>query len=285
MANRVFFLGVFSVVCALCVPLLTRSSPTPHTGPAATPSTIPPAKPGWTLTFHDEFDGSTLDRGRWIDSYPDGVRTHGDEEQEYYAPDGYQVAAGCLHLIARRQAEGGKPYTSGMIASFGHFAQTYGWFEIRAKFPAGRGMWPAFWLLPTDEAWPPEIDVLEILGHQPRVVHMTNHWADGQHRQHGASWAGPDFSRDYHTFAVDWEPGLIIWYVDGVERSRSTAGVPTGPMYLIANLAVGGGWPGNPDAGTPFPGYMDIDYIRVYQKLTQPSLRPTAAAGHGIPPR
>ena len=76
----------------------------------------------------------------------------------------------------------------------------------------------------------------------------------------------PDFSADFYTFAVDWEPGSIVWYVDGVERALTTKGVPDEPMYLIANLAVGGDWPGNPDATTVFPGYMDIDYIRVYQR-------------------
>jgi beta-glucanase (GH16 family) len=224
-------------------------------------------KPGWKLTFHDEFDGTQLDPSKWDDHYWHG-RTHSNNELEYYAPDGYEVADGRLRLKGERRAMAGHDYTSGMISSFGHYAQQYGYFEIRAKFPKGKGFWPAFWLLPTNKQWPPEIDVLEILGHEPNKVYFTNHWRDaaGTHRSHGQSFSGPDFSADYHTFAIDWEPGEITWYVDGIQRARSTAGVPAEPMYVIANLAVGGDWPGNPDATTPFPGYMDIDYIRVYQQ-------------------
>jgi beta-glucanase (GH16 family) len=224
-------------------------------------------KPGWKLTFHDEFDGTQLDRSKWDDKYWDG-RTHSNNELEYYAPDGYEVAGSRLRLKGERRLMAGHDYTSGMISSFGHFAQQYGYFEIRAKFPKGKGFWPAFWLLPANKHWPPEIDILEILGHEPTKVYFTNHWLDaaGVHRQHVQSFTGPDLSADYHTFAIDWEPGAITWYLDGAERAHSTAGVPAEPMYVIANLAVGGDWPGNPDAATPFPGFMDIDYIRVYQK-------------------
>lgn len=225
-------------------------------------------KPGWKLTFHDEFEGTLIDPAKWDDHYWYG-RTHSNNELEYYAPDGYEVADGRLRLKGERRPMAGHDYTSGMISSFGHFAQQYGYFEIRAKFPKGKGFWPAFWLLPANKQWPPEIDVLEILGHEPDKVYFTNHWLDaaGVHRSHGQSFTGPDLSAGYHSFAIDWEPGAITWYLDGVERARSTAGVPAEPMYVIANLAIGGDWPGNPDATTPFPGFMDVDYIRVYQKL------------------
>jgi len=236
----------------------------------------PWAKPGWVLTFHDEFDGDSLDTNRWIDSYPGGVRTHNNNEQEYYSPHGYAVSGGQLHLIGRNQPEGGMPYSSGMVTSWDHFAQTYGWFEIRCRVPAGKGMWPAFWLLPAHGGWPPEIDVLEILGHEPDKVYMTNHWFDNGHQSHGESWTGPDFSASFHTFAVDWEPGTIVWYVDGVERARSTAGVPSEPMFVLANLAVGGDWPGMPDSTTHFPASMDIDYIRVYRHAGAPAEPPVA---------
>jgi beta-glucanase (GH16 family) len=224
-------------------------------------------KPGWKLTFHDEFNETQLDPTKWDDHYWHG-RTHSNNELEYYAPDGYEVADGRLRLKGERRQMAGHEYTAGMISSFGHFAQQYGYFEIRAKFPRGKGFWPAFWLLPANKQWPPEIDVLEILGHEPNKVYFTNHWRDPActHRSHGQSFTGPDFSADYHTFAIDWEPGEITWYLDGIQRARSTAGVPAEPMYVIANLAVGGDWPGNPDATTPFPGFMDVDYIRVYQK-------------------
>lgn len=241
--------------------------------PATQPSQAVPQKPGWTLTFHDEFDGAALDRSKWLDRYWHG-RTHANHELEYYAPDGCPVSDGQLHLTARpvpnddRDKTKGMPYASGMVCSYGKFAQKYGWFEVRARFPRGKGYWPAFWLLPADRRWPPEIDVLEILGHQPKIVNFTVHFRqeNGRHGEDTHQWTGPDFSRGFHTFAIDWEPGLIVWYVDGVERARSTRDVPHVPMYVIANLAIGGDWPGNPDAGTEFPQSMDIDYVRVYQK-------------------
>lgn len=229
-------------------------------------------KPGWVLTFADEFDGNDLDRSRWIDSYPDNNRTHTNNEQQYYAPDGWRVTNGLMHFTAERRAMGGLPYTSGMVSSYGKFAQQYGWFEIRAKFPKGKGIWPAFWLLPETKSWPPEIDILEILGHEPDTVLMTNHWGqDFRSRQfRTAKWQGPDFSADFHTFAVEWTPEVIIWYVDGVERHRSTEHVPQQRMYILANLAVGGDLPGMPDDTTPFPGVMEIDYIRAYARAEAP---------------
>jgi beta-glucanase (GH16 family) len=226
-------------------------------------------KPGWTLTFNDEFDGTALDTTKWMDQYWHG-RTHSNNEQQYYAPDGYEVSDGRLRFIAEQREMGGMLYTSGMVTSFESFAQQYGWFEIRARFPKGQGLWPVFWLLPATKEWPPEIDVLEILGHETEKVYFSTHWssvaAADNHQFKTGDYVGPDFSADFHTFAVEWQDGLCIWYVDGVERYRSVAGIPDEPMYVIANLAVGGDWPGMPDATTPFPSYMDIDYIRVYQR-------------------
>ena len=231
------------------------------------------AKPGWNLTFHDEFNGAKLDAAKWIDSYPDNNRTHSNGEQQYYAPDGYYLKNGSLHLKAEKRTMGGMPYTSGMATSYGKFAQTFGYFEIRVKVPKGKGYWPAFWLLPETKAWPPEIDVLEILDHEPNKVYMTNHWknAQGKHEGKGDSWVGPDFSADFHTFAVDWSARAIVWYVDGKERYRATENIPTEPMYVLVNLAVGGDWPGLPDEKTVFPSTMDVDYIRVYQRKPEKS--------------
>ncbi|HZO87787.1 MAG TPA: glycoside hydrolase family 16 protein [Chthonomonadaceae bacterium] len=265
--------GLLLGISAASLPIQAQITRAPGTHAKKPPMNI--QKKGWELVFHDEFDGDKLDTRKWIDSYPDNERTHSNNEQQYYAPDGYEVKDGYLRFIAEKRAMGGMPYTSGMISSYGKFSQKYGWFEIRARFPKGKGYWPAFWLLPETKDWPPEIDVLEILGHEPNKVYMTNHWknANGEHEGKGDSFTGPDFSADFHTFAVDWEPTEIIWYVDGVERYRTTQHVPAEPMYILANLAVGGDWPGNPDETTPFPGYMDIDYIRVYQKANS---RPAA---------
>ncbi|WP_394794529.1 family 16 glycosylhydrolase [Armatimonas sp.] len=219
------------------------------------------------VTFADEFDGTTLNTGKWIDSYPDGERTHSNHEQQYYSTNGYMLQGGKLIFIARRQAAGGMPYTSGMVASYGKFSQKYGRFEIRAKFPKGKGLWPAFWLLPTSKAWPPEIDILEFLGHDPTCVYFTNHWraSSGSVPNQQGRLRGPDFSKGFHTFTLVWKPDALIWSVDGVEQFRTREHVPQEPMYLLANLAVGGDWPGFPDKTTPFPAQMEVDYIRAWQ--------------------
>jgi beta-glucanase (GH16 family) len=258
------------LLCLIGSAGVVRAAAETRPGDQAAP---PLEKPGWTLTFHDEFSGTRLDEKKWSDHYYHG-RTHANRELEYYAPDGYQVKDGILRLIARkvprdqRSKTDGLPYTSGMIEGSGKFAQKYGWFEIRTRIPKGKGYWPAFWLLPTTKQWPPEIDIMEILGHDPSTIYFTTHWKDKnrEHQSDGHRWKGPDFSAGFHTFAVDWEPGKVIWYVDGIERARTDKGVPDGPMYVIANLAIGGDWPGAPDADTRFPGFMDIDYVRVYRK-------------------
>jgi beta-glucanase (GH16 family) len=234
-------------------------------------------KPGWRLTFHDEFDGSQLDPDKWQDHFPawhsstrDG-RTHGKRELQYYARDGYEIAGGRIWLRAQRRARGGKPFTSGMICTAGRFAQKYGWFEIRARFPKGQGLWSAFWLLPDRDAWPPEVDVLEVLGHQPQRLYFATHWGHkggGEQLQEVAFCEGPDYSSSFHTIALEWDTARLRWYVDGVRRHTATRGVPHEPMYLVANLAVGGegSWPGPPDATTALPAVMEVDYIRVYRR-------------------
>lgn len=262
-------LAAGSLVCAVLVGLwVYRQGNTPRPPAVTPPGTTDVTPSGWTLTFADEFDGTTLDTTRWIDSYPDGKRTHSNNEQQYYATDGWQVSGGFLRLTAERKPNGGMPYTSGMVCSYGKFAQKYGRFEIRARFPKGKGMWPAFWLLPESKGWPPEIDVLEILGDAPDVVLMSNHWGTDyrNHRWETGKWKGPDFSTDFHTFTVEWSPERIVWLVDGVERYRTVQNIPHEPMFVLANLAVGGDLPGMPDETTPFPGMMEVDYIRVYAR-------------------
>ena len=131
-------------------------------------------------------------------------------------------------------------------------------------------MWPSFWLLPVSNESKPELDVVEILGDAPQKAYMTFHYLDldGKRVQSSQNWVGADFSKGWHTFGIDWNPGQITWFIDGRERFRFTeeAFIPAEPMYLILNLAVGGNWPGNPDASTRFPSKFEIDYIRVYQR-------------------
>lgn len=215
----------------------------------------------WQLTFEDNFDGPALDLSRWTPTYSSG-RT----EWQRYVPAAVQVQAGLLRLRAEPLPAGGHAYTSGAVNTRGTFSQQYGRFEIRVQVPAGQGLWPAFWLLPEEPHYPDEIDVFEFLGHQPETLYFSNHWADaaGEHRWLTQSYHGPDFSAGFHTISVDWQPTELVWSVDGVETARSYQGIPRRPMFLIANLAVGGSWPGYPDAATPFPSDVLIDYIRVY---------------------
>jgi beta-glucanase (GH16 family) len=247
----------------------------------------------WTMIFHDEFNGTSLDTTKWTTCYFNFTVGNGcDHDQgelELYRPENVVVSNGTLKLRAERRtivASNGKTYdyTSGMITTgpttFNskdtRFAFQYGYMEIRAKVPYGNGLWPAFWTLPADLSWPPEIDVFEILGNAPHIINMHYHYptANGGDGDSGAKWAGPDFSADWHTYAVDWEPHAIIWYVDGIERRRYTdaSHIVSKPMYLVANLAVGGDWPGSPNRITRFPSYFEIDYIRVWRRAASPAL-------------
>ncbi|MEZ4863303.1 MAG: glycoside hydrolase family 16 protein [Caldilineaceae bacterium] len=215
----------------------------------------------------DDFSGPVLDTTKWSTEYGSG----GNGEKQYYAPDAFEFQDGLLRIRADRRAMKNYPYTSGIIHSWHIFDQEYGYFKMRAKVPKGKGLWPAFWLLPTTKARHWEIDIFEILGDDTNTVHLTNHWPDseGNYTKGKTTFTGPDFSEDFHIFGLEWSPTEIIWSIDYVERYRTTRGVPHEPMFLLANLAVGGNWPGDPDSLTPFPSYFDIDYIQVYERACQ----------------
>jgi hypothetical protein len=160
-------------------------------------------------------------------------------------------------------------YVSGAISSY-PFSQTYGYFELRGRVPAGQGLWPAFWLMPVDMSWPPEIDVMEVLGHEPAKVFTTVHsrkFAKGTQIGFGTSTA--DLSAANHLFGVDWGPERMRFYVD--RKLVFTQPTPEDchkPFYVIANLAVGGptSWPHAPDATTPFPAHFRIASIQAWQR-------------------
>ncbi len=153
-----------------------------------------------------------------------------------------------------------------MLTTFKSFSQTYGYFEIRAELASGQGMWPAFWLLPADGSWPPEIDVVETLGRDPTTAYTTVHTNErGYHAYTTDTTAMPDTSQGFHTYGASWRPDAIDFYIDG----QFVWGIATpsdlhSPMYMLANLAVGaqGSWPG-PAAGET--ATIRIDHIRAYQ--------------------
>jgi beta-glucanase (GH16 family) len=219
--------------------------------------------------FADEFSGTQLDTTRWDTTYPSG-----DAERQAYQPDALTVSGGLLRIAATARPAQGHPYTSGIITTQDTFAQQYGYFEIRARVPHGQGLWPAFWLLHAGPLPWTEIDVFEVLANDTTTLYMSNHWRDdsGQPQFLTQPFSGPDFSKGFHTFGVSWTADQLTWYVDGIPQAETRDNVPAEPLFMLANLAVGGQWPGYPDSTTHFPAYLYIDYIRVYDPGCHPGL-------------
>lgn len=226
----------------------------------------------WTMFWNDEFDGPTVDQSKW---YIEDRHLIKNNELQYYTPDDVYVQNGSLVLRSQQRQWSGFDsngnwgtwnYTSGLVESKQRFVTAYGRVEVCAKLPGTQGIWPAHWMLPDRPTWPPEIDIMEMLGHDPTRVYMTHFWGTWPNIDHiTAAYSGPDFTAGYHTFAVEWTPTSLDYYVDDVLRFASTnPNVPTEPFYIILNTAVGGNWPGNPNGSTVFPQYHDIDYVRVY---------------------
>jgi len=220
---------------------------------------------GWALIWQDEFEGNCLDFSKW--NVEDWAAEKNNELQ-YYSPNNVKVEDGVLKLISKNEQFKGKDYTSGAVHTQGKFNFLYGKAEMRAKLPAGQGIFPAFWMMTDKEnTWLPEIDILEMLGHQPDQVWMVSHWLgeDGKLKSVSDTFTGPDFSKDFHTFGIEWSPNSIMWFIDDMERFKISRNIPSESMYLYLNTAVGGNWPGAPDQTTVFPVSFEIDYVRVYQ--------------------
>jgi beta-glucanase (GH16 family) len=222
------------------------------------------SRPGWHLIWRDEFDSNKLDPRKWR---KEDAALSKNNELQYYCPEDVIVKEGMLILRSRQAEKGGRHYCSGLVETKGKFSQKYGRIEIRSKVPKGKGLLPAAWMLPASGLWPPEIDIMEVLGHMPNVVHMTVHWGVWPDRKsQGNIYIGPDFSEDFHTYAIEWDENSIKWFVDDIKRSEVSEYVPHEPFFIIINTAVGGDWPGKPNSQTKFPQYHLIDYVRVYAK-------------------
>lgn len=238
---------------------------------APTAAIADPSGDGWQLKFSDDFSADKLDRSKWSPCFfwgiSKGCTNGGAGDLQWFQSDEVSIQNGVLRLRAQKRQSNGKEYTSGMIASHDKFSFQYGYAEFRAKVPKGKGYWSTLWLLPQNKTWPPELDVAEFVGSNTNNVHMTLHYNNGGHKSSSGWWGGTDFSADYHTYAVEWTQDALVWYVDGVERRRYTGeGIPKNPMYLTATLAIGAAWTVGPDDSTRFPGYLEIDYIKVWQR-------------------
>ena len=236
-----------------------------------------------SVTFNDDFnnfvsspDGSV----GWMTTYTFGGETSrtlpGNDEAEYYSDNSvgenpFTVSNGVLSIRASLAPPGsnpyGLPYDSGLITTNGSFNQLYGYFEVRAELPAGKGLWPAFWLLPESADYASELDVFEVLGDNPNTVYQTVHDYGGSDTA-GQAFTASNTSTAFHTYGVDWEPDFITYYVDGqaVFKTITPASMKE-PMYMLLNLAVGGNgsWPGAPDNAMAFPADFKIDYVRAEQ--------------------
>ncbi len=248
------------------------------------------AHAGWQLTFSDEFEGVGLDTTKW--NYNDFFNLLTDPfagDQQCYSPANVTVDGGVLSLTATNQVplrcvpnNGTLSYLSGQVTTANRFFQTYGYFEIRAKLAAGVGLNSVFRLPYQGGSFPPQprdIYVGDLNGSNPLQIDLHYDYLNAveEFATYSSSYSNSDYSLDFHRFGVDWQPGLLIWYVDGVERARFTNPDITGlPAYLMMHVAVGNTRVGSPTPLTFFPSTMSVDYVRVYQRVAdgQPDTLP-----------
>ena len=233
------------------------------------------------MLFDAEFNGRRLDRSVWYTCYPwarrgEGCSNNPGIELEWYRSANVTVGDGYARLVAlQKSVHRGYPYTSGMISTGGtpgsqpSFSYLYGYAEARIALPEGKGMWPAFWIVPADRTWPPEIDFMEWQGVTPKLDIVTIHWGTAKHPQSDGSDVriGVNLAGGFHVYGCDWEPNAVTWYFDGkpIKTYADPSHIPSQPMYLILNLAIGGWERGqlHPRANR-FPATMLVDYVRVW---------------------
>ncbi len=240
------------------------------------PADTIPTIPGWTLVWHDEFNGPDIDPRKWEwEVNGDGG---GNNELQFYTNSRSNsfIEDGKLVIKAIKEDYHTKRYTSARMRTRNRGDWKYGRFEARMKLPYGRGMWPAFWMLPTDwvyGGWPTsgEIDIMEMLGHETNKAYGTIHWGDSPatRQQAGGNYVLPTgtYAGSFNTFTVEWDSVGFKWYINGNRYFSYTKGHPFDQRFhILLNLAVGGNWPGNPDDFTIFPQMMYVDYVRVYRR-------------------
>jgi beta-glucanase (GH16 family) len=243
----------------------------------------------WQLTFEDQFDA--VDKSKWIFKHDNGVQTiWSNKELQWYKEENVVAEGGVLKLIAKKESIFGRDtesqkqfeYTSGMICNSKSFTQPYGKWEMKVRFPFSKGFWPAFFLVPIQRPTLPEIDVFEYFGVAPNDMTCTLHWGtdyfnppmkmiDGQAKpfyfKKSKTFNG-DFANRWMVWTCEIFPDKIIWKLDGNIVFESTEGIPTAPMYMIANVAVKD-YPENDnkvdESGLPY--VMEIDYVKVYKMV------------------
>ena len=246
---------------------------------------------GYNLVWHDEFNGTELNEADWNREEHEAGWVN-NELQEYIPSADYAFVEGGNLVIqpVKTEGEDGKvTYASGRVNTQNKHDIKYGYIEARIKFPEGQGFLPAFWMMPQDEEyygqWPKcgEIDIAEVLGNSTNINYGTIHYGEPHKQSQGTfTLAEGDFASDFHTFAIEWEPGLIKWFVDGEqyyeendwftkESDAEEKPYPAPfdqPFHVILNVAVGGDWPGSPDETTVFDdrASMKVDYVRMFQK-------------------
>ncbi len=245
---------------------------------------------GWELIWSDEFAGDIINPMLW--EHEVNGWGGGNNELQYYTDrsENSLVNDGVLKIIAREEEytddDGTRSYTSARLRTRYRGDWLYGRFEIRAKLPVGQGLWPAIWMLPTDwvyGGWPlsGEIDIMELIGHDPSTVHGTlhygNQWPNNSKSGDSYTIYTSTFDSQFHTFAVEWDTTEFRWYVDDQHYQTQDSWFTPAAEYpapfdqrfhLLLNVAVGGNWPGNPDSTSVFPQTMEVDYVRVYRKAT-----------------
>jgi beta-glucanase (GH16 family) len=290
--GRLLSCGLLASAALCCVQ--THSKGRSVFGPATSVPLSSSAKPGWHLVWHDEFDKAI--GPDWTFDIGTGKAGWGNNERQFYTArlENARVENGALVIEARHERYSSSEYTSARLKTEGRAAFTYGRIEARIQVPRGEGLWPAFWALGDDlrvVGWPRcgEIDVMENIGREPGSVHATVHGPGySGNRGVGGFFDLPSgaFADVFHLFAVEWDSSALRFSVDDtLYRSITPADVPGAwvfghPFFLLLNLAVGGRWPGDPNADTAFPARMKVDFVRVYDR----SAVETEKSGRGASP-
>ena len=242
----------------------------------------PASYPSMLLLWADEFDGAVLNTQDWNyeigNGCDQGICGWGNNELEEYTDSEDNVFIRDDKLVIKATEENGS-YNSGRLTTQNKQLFRYGRIDIRAKLPKGQGIWPALWMLGaniTEVGWPQcgEIDIMEAVGHEPDFVHGTTHYDAGGYQSKGASTSAglnQSFNDEFHIYTIIWQENKIEWLVDynqffSFTSAQANGGYPfNNDFFMLFNVAVGGNWPGNPDATTVFPQEMVVDYVRVFQ--------------------